>query len=780
MIARQRLIARGLVQGVGFRPAVALAARKRGLSGLVRNVREGAIVEVQGDEGAVLAFRQDFASFLPGPASLDSLDCAAIAPVPEEAAFAVAPSGTEGPNRFSVPPDMALCPDCLREFLDPSDRRYLYPFISCGACGPRYTYMSDLPYDREATAMAAFPLCPKCRAEYEDPSDRRYHIEGISCPECGPRVDGLEGGIAALRSGLVAAIKGVGGFHLACLAGEAAPVALLRARKDRPRKPLAVMYPSLAALDEATCLLDAEREALASPRSPIVLVPKRRFKVPPAELVAPHNASIGVMVPYSPLHALVLREIGRPLVMTSANLPGDPLVIDDEAARSGLAGVADAIVGHDRRIMRRADDGVALACSGVMLSLREGRGSAPRPIKLVRPCPVPVLAVGAQLKSTVSVVSGDDLATSPHIGDLEGLAAYEHFRSTVHDMLDWYGVEPELVVCDLHPGYESTRFAEEYARSRGIPLLRVQHHYAHLLAAALDRDALELDALSDTESLLGLVLDGTGYGGDGSAWGGEIILARGAGFERRGHLSLVPLPGGEAAIREPWRIAAGLGLLGYLPEGRSEREVEAVARAAQDASMSPPTSSCGRLFDAAAAILGFDSPVTYEGEAAMWLEALASEAVEAGDRANAAGAAPRGSAAPRATSPDASAALPPPRDLDGRSLLAALSARAPDPRRADPDELRELALGFHLALAEGLAGAAATEARDLGLGELYLSGGVFQNRIFTEAIVAALRRHCVEPILSRRAPVNDAGVSIGQAVAGSIAVRSGGLTPPTA
>jgi hydrogenase maturation protein HypF len=779
MIARLRIVARGLVQGVGFRPAIALAARKRGLSGSVRNLRNGALVEVQGEEGAVLAFRNDFPSLLPSAASLDSLDCAEAEPIPGERAFEVASSGTEGPSRFSVPPDMALCPDCLREFLDPSDRRHLYPFISCGSCGPRYTYMSELPYDRAATSMAAFPPCPECRAEYEDPSDRRYRIEGISCPECGPRVEGLEEGIAALRSGLVAAIKGIGGFHLACLADEEGPVELLRSRKARPRKPLAVMYPSLAALEEAALLSDDERAALASPEAPIVLVSKRRFCAPPAEGVAPHNASIGVMIPYSPLHLLVLREIGRPLVMTSANLPGDPLVIDDRAAREGLGGIADAIIGHDRKIHRRADDGVALVCAGATMSLRRGRGSAPRPIKLPEPCPVPILAVGSELKSTVSVAIGEDLATSPHIGDLEGLASYEHFRKTVGGMLDWYGVEPALVACDLHPGYESTRFAEEFARARGIPLVRVQHHHAHLLAAALDGGVLGPGAEGGAEGLLGLILDGTGYGSDGTIWGGEIILARGSSFERRGHLSAVPLPGGEAAIREPWRIAAGLGLLSRIPAGRSERDVEAAARAALDPAVSPPSSSCGRLFDAAAAILGFDGLVTFEGEAAMWLEALASgtSAAEAAARGGAASGRSAASGRGAAFGRGAAAALPPPYDLDGRALLASLAERARGIRSAGSDraldEARGLALGFHLALAEGLAGAAAREALGIGLRELYLSGGVFQNRIFVEAFVEAIRRRGVEPRLGSRVSVNDAGISVGQAAAGILAVREG-------
>jgi len=742
MIVRKRILAAGLVQGLGFRPRIALVAKERRLSGFVRNTMRGTVIEAQGSETEVDAFLGDLLSRLPAGAVIDSLEVEAAPLEAGEAGFEIRESEDEGRSRFSVPPDLALCPDCEREFFDPENRRYLYPFISCGSCGPRYSYMTEMPYDRGNTSMSAFPLCDRCRAEYEDPSDRRYRIEGFSCPDCGPRVAGFEDGVAALLAGGVVAIKGIGGYHLACLADEAAPVALLRAAKKRPRKSLAVMYPDLAALEDAAALLPEEKSALASAEAPIVLVPKRRFKILPDPLIAPDNSSIGVFIPYSPLHKAILMRAMRPLVLTSANLPGDPLVIDDDAAREGLGDIVSAFISHDRKIHKRADDGVLLFAAGRRIPLRVGRGSAPRPLRLSLPSPAPILALGAELKSTVTVVSGEMLATSPHVGDLEGFRSFEHFRKTVLDMLEYYGVEPALVACDLHPDYESTRFARELARARGIPLLQVQHHYAHLLSALVDGGKL------DGRDALGLVLDGTGFGSDGGIWGGELLLATGSSFARLAGLAQLPLPGGEAAILEPWRIAAGLGLLGYLPRGRSEAELRAAARIAKDAFLSPLTSSCGRLFDAAAAILGFDRIVGFEGEAAMWLEALAAEAKRP-------------------------LRLPEVEAWDGIALLELLSELAPDPRNLDRDLLAALALGFHVALAENLAEAAADAARRLALHELALSGGVFQNRIFMETLFEASRRRGLAAFIGERVPVNDGGISTGQAAAGLLALLSG-------
>ena len=742
MPVRRRLLVRGLVQGIGFRPAVARAAASLGLTGKVQNTPSGALIELQGEADVIGRFLGGFASFLPAAAVIDSLESTDIPPEAGEKAFTIAESETQGSSRFSIPPDLALCPECRKEFMDQNDRRHLHPFISCGDCGPRYSYMKALPYDRANTAMASFPLCSACQAEYDDPINRRFHIEGFCCPSCGPTLAGLEEAVAALAAGGVAAIKGIGGYHLACLADDTAAIQNLRDRKRRPTKPLAAMYPSLAALEAAAELLPEERAELLSPEAPIVLIPKVRFRLPPPASLAPDNPALGVFLPYSPLHELILLRLGRPLALTSANLPGDPLVIEDEAARAGFAGVADAFVSHDRPILHRADDGVVFFAACTMLRVRNGRGCAPRPIRLSSASPRGILALGAELKSTVSVVSGTDLATSPHIGDLESLPTFEHFRATVTAMLEYYAVEPEVVVVDMHPDYESTRFGKQLARERGIEVIEVQHHHAHFLSVLVDTGRLGPgDSAGSGNRHLGIILDGTGYGSDGTLWGGEIILGGARGFERLDHLAPLPLPGGEAAIREPWRIAAGLGLGRADTWGRQEGELEATRRIAADRVLSPLTSSCGRLFDAAAALLGFDRRVSFEGEAAIWLEDLATEARE-------------------------TAVLGGSTSLDGRALLALLAERAEHPRRLERPRLAALARGFHTALAEGLVEVAATHAARLHLTEVVLAGGVFQNRLFLEMTMDALARRRLRPLIGGRVPLNDGGISVGQAAVG--------------
>jgi hydrogenase maturation protein HypF len=756
MTVRRRILVAGIVQGVGFRPAVARAAASLGLSGEVRNTRQGASIEAEGEEGAVSALVLGLASYLPPNARLEGVEVEELEPR-FDSGFSIARSSAGGQSRFSISPDLAMCPACRRELLDPSNRRYRHPFIGCGDCGPRYSYILDLPYDRANTTMSAFPMCPSCRAEYEDSADRRFHIEGFCCPDCGPVLKGYEEGLAALRGGGIVAVKGIGGYHIACLAEDEGAVAELRRRKARPTKPLAVMYPGIEALEAGAELLEAEREALSSSEVPIVLLPKARFRRPPLELLAPGNPALGVMLPYAPLQLILLGDLGRPLVMTSANMAGDPLIIDDEAARRGLASVVDAFIWHGRRIARRADDGVVFYQGPGMTRVRNGRGAVPRPFRLASPARRQVLALGGELKSTVCVASGHDLVASPHIGDLENEPTFEGFRRAADEMLAFYGVEPELVACDLHPDYESTRYAIEFAERRSLPLVRVQHHFAHLLSALLDLGRLGGEGGS-TGPFLGIILDGTGYGSDGTIWGGELLLGGMGGFERLSSLAPLALPGGEAAIREPWRILAPLGLRpiglwdqGAEPSAAREAEMDAVRRVAADPVLSPRSSSCGRLFDAAAALLGFDWKVSFEGEAAIWLEALASEAAE---REASAGEA---SARRRGLSIDF--AFP---AMDGSALLAAM---AEELRQAGGHNfLARLALGFHRSLARNIAAEASRLAEERGLGEAFLSGGVFQNRLFTAELVSALAEAGLEARLPLRVPPNDACLSIGQAV----------------
>jgi hydrogenase maturation protein HypF len=751
MIARRRLLVSGTVQGVGFRPAVARAAGLAGFTGWVANTPGGAEIEVQGDEGALGDFIHGFASLLPPRASVETLSVEELVPRAEEG-FSIRSSGAvgiggsraQGASRFSVPPDLAICPACRAEFEDPKNRRYRHPFISCGDCGPRYSYIVELPYDRAGTTMAEFPMCPACRAEYENPRDRRFHIEGFCCPDCGPVLKGFEEGLSTLRGGGIVAVKGIGGYHLACLADKPEAVAELRRRKDRPSKPLAVMYPSLEALEAAASLLPEEVAILCSEEAPILLLPKDRFKSRPLESLAPDNPALGVFLPYAPLQILLLGELGRPLVMTSANMPGDPLIIDDAAARKGLRGVVDGLIHHDRRIISRADDGVVLFQGPGTTRIRNGRGSVPRPFRLASPTPKGVLAVGGELKSTVCVASGLDLVASPHIGDLENEPTFLSFRSAADSMLAYYSVRPGIVACDLHPDYESTRYAIEYAERLDIPLVRVQHHYAHLLSVLLDLGRIWAPGEGP---FLGIILDGTGYGSDGTIWGGEILIGDIGGFERAAHLSHLILPGGEAAIREPSRILAAHGL--ELPGSRPAAESEAIGKIALKSDLSPRSSSCGRLFDAAAALLGFDRRVSFEGEAAIWLENLASEADVCETKAGEA-----------AVSEAPTFDFPP---MDGLALLRALREAASEPKAMNRAGLSRLAHGFHVSLARNIAEEAARIAKGRGLTEAFLSGGVYQNRIFTRAIVTELARRGIAARMGERVSPNDACISVGQA-----------------
>ena len=465
---RKKITVRGIVQGVGFRPAMARQAHVMGLSGTVLNTRDSVEIEIQGTEDAVNAFVRDFSRFTPPNAVVTDFLCCSLKPVTGEKDFTVIESRDAGPTRFSIPPDIAMCPACRAEFNDPTNRRYRYSFITCGDCGPRYTYMKDMPYDRARTSMDEFPLCRSCMSEYNDHADRRFHIEGFSCPECGPRVRGFDETISVLKNGGIAALKGLGGYHIACSAVDEGAVSLLRNRKRRPVKPFAVMFASLTHAREYVELDEAEGLCLNSIVSPIV-VARKKENCAIADSIAPGNGYLGIMIAYTPLHQNILDAAGVPLVMTSANISGDPLIIDDIKAKSELAGIVDVFLTHNRRILKRADDSISWIYKGTEINIRMGRGRMPFPVKL----PLSgrnILAVGAELKSNVSVVSGERLVTSNHIGDLGTPETFTHFTETVTEMLEYYDVQPEIIVADLHPDYESTAFAESYAKKNGIKL----------------------------------------------------------------------------------------------------------------------------------------------------------------------------------------------------------------------------------------------------------------------------------------------------------------------
>jgi len=709
-VERRRIRVRGVVQGVGFRPFVHRLARREGLDGRVWNDGEGVVVEIEGRSDALDAFVAALAGEAPPLARVTSLAAERVAPAGERGFLVVASRG--GGSTALVPPDAATCDDCLHELFDPADRRYRYPFVNCTNCGPRLTIVTRIPYDRANTTMAGFPLCPECRREYEDPADRRFHAEPIACPACGPRLSmPLEEAVAALLDGAIVAVKGLGGYHLACDATSEDAVARLRERKRREERPLAVMCADPLALAEAT---GEELDLLRSPARPIVLVRRRGdAPAPVAPSVAPGTPWLGLMLPYTPLHHLLCADVGRPLVMTSGNSTDEPIAYDDDAARLRLGGIADVFLAHDRPIHRRCEDSVVRA----RFPLRRSRGHAPSALPLPVPLDRPLVAAGAELKSTFCVARDGEAYLSSHLGDLTGEEAHTAFRRDLRLWLEMLGVEPAAIACDLHPDYLSTRWAWE----QGVPVIEVQHHHAHAAACLAEH--------GETGPALAVVLDGTGFGTDGAIWGGEVLRCDLVGFERLAHLEPVPLPGGEAAVREPWRVAAA-----YLeraarpvPWGRWELVRQSLAVNA------PLSSGAGRLFDACAALLGVRERISYEGQAAIELEHLAADvgareydcAVESGV-------------------------------IWGSDLVAA----AHDDLRAGR-ERAEIAAAFH----EGVAAAFAAACLDLADGPdtVVLSGGCLQNLRLLESLRARLERAGFRVLTHAAVPPNDGGVSYGQA-----------------
>ena len=739
-MARTRIRVTGTVQGVGFRPFVYRHAVALGLAGSVRNDSDGVLIDVEGDAAGIAELHRRLTDEPPPLARITGLVCEDVARSPAVAVgFRIVETDGAGAPNVAVSVDTAACPACLAEVADPADRRYRYPFTNCTNCGPRYTIVTSVPYDRPATTMARFTMCPACQAEYDDPGDRRFHAQPNACPECGPALawrapDGtvlgsgagaLDAAVDALRGGRILAVKGVGGFHLAVDATDAGAVAELRRRKHRDDKPFAVL---VAGLDEAgaVAVLDnAATAALTSERRPIVLVP-RRPGAGIADLVAPGLPELGLLLPYSPLHHLLAAGAGRPLVLTSGNLSDEPIAHADDDAIDRLGPLVDGILGHDRPIHIRCDDSVARATGGRLQLLRRSRGYAPEPLVLPVAAARPVLALGAELKSTVAVAKGTMVVASHHIGDLEHLATYRSFRQAVDHLSRLYGVVPEVVACDLHPEYLSSKFAAD----QDLPVVAVQHHHAHVASCLVEHQR--------TAPVVALAFDGLGYGPDGTLWGGEVLVADLAGFERVAHLRPVPMPGGVAAIREPWRMAA------VWAGGDAVAGVDAAARRAvldlAERGAGPVTTSVGRLFDAVAALLGGRRRVSYEGQAAIELEARARTVAR--------------SAAPSyegAVAVDGGV-------LDPTELVAALVRD----RDAGVDAA-VLAAGFHEALGRAAATLAARVAGERGIDAVVLTGGVFQNARLTEVVEGALHDAGLAVLVHQQVPPNDGGISIGQA-----------------
>jgi hydrogenase maturation protein HypF len=772
---RRRLAVRGQVQGVGFRPFAWRLATDLGLSGLVGNDLQGAFVEVQGPAPSVEAFQARLVAELPAPGHVQGLEARPL-PLAPGAGFNILPSVGNGEVTAQVLPDLDVCPECLGELFDPADRRFRYPFLNCTHCGPRYSVVLSLPYDRERSSLRAFPLCIDCQAEYDDPANRRYHAQPVACPACGPRLsffgpdgveqpgDALGRAEALLRDGGIVAIKGLGGFHLACRADDQAAVERLRVLKSREAKPFAVM---VGGLDQARALAetDAGMEAgLSAPAKPIVLAPKRAG-AGLADAVAPDASHWGLMLPGTPLQHLLLADLRLPLVMTSGNPSGEPLCYENAEALRRLGPLSDGLLLHDRPIARPLDDSVLASVDAGdggprrLLPLRRARGFAPAPLGLDFSVAAPVLALGGDLKSAVCLIKGDQALLSEHLGDLGEPAAFRHFLEAQARLRALMQATPVRLAADLHPGYASTR----WARQQGVPLALVQHHHAHIVSAMAEHGL--------RGPVVGIACDGTGYGPDGGIWGGEVMVCDRAAWRRAAHLATFPLLGGDAAAAEPWRPALGW-LCAALPAqvgrhlGRLTRQagaapVELALKRMGQGAAAPPCSSAGRLFDAVAAWLGFCSRNRYEAEAAMILQHEAECALR---QLGPSGLSAAG-ALPWAITEPAAPGLP--RILETAPLLQALLAQeATDPALQ--------ALGFHLALANLLAEGARRSAQDHGLGQVVLSGGCFANGLLLKATVQRLRAMGLEVFLHRQVPCGDGGLALGQAV-----VAAQGLPAPT-
>jgi hydrogenase maturation protein HypF len=750
---RRRVRARveGVVQGVGFRPYVHRLASELGLGGHVLNDARGVLLEVEAGDDAVARFLERLPREAPPLASVERVTVEDL-PAAGERAFAIVASAPGAPAA-PVAPDAATCASCLAELLDPDDRRHRYPFITCTNCGPRFTVVVAVPYDRARTTMAPFLMCPPCGAEYEDPADRRFHAETNACPACGPRArllladgtpaeadgpDAVRAAAGAIADGLVVAVKGLGGFHLACRADDEAVVGRLRARKRREERPLALMVADLAAAGRLVALGPEDEAALLGPARPIVVAP-RLAGADAAPSVAPRSGDLGVMLPYTPLHHLLLGDVGAPLVMTSGNVSDEPIAYRDEDALARLAGIADRFLTNDRKIRTRTDDSVLRAIPGRRpLVLRRSRGEVPGQLALPVPSGRPVLACGAELKSTFCLARGSTAWVGHHIGDLGNEETLRSFREGIAHFERLFAVVPEVVAHDLHPAYLSTAYALE---REGVDLVGVQHHHAHLAAA--------LAEAGETGPAVGAIFDGTGHGPDGTVWGGEILVGDLRAAERAGHLRPVRLPGSEAAIREPWRMACAW-LVESLGEevpappptlrGIDAGRWRAIAALSRGGPAAPVTTSVGRLFDAVAALCGLRASVTYEGQAAAELEAAADPSER--------GALPVAVEA----APGEAIVLDPVQAI--RRLAAEVRAGTP---------AAALSARFHRGLADATARACALAAERAGLDRVVLSGGVFQNRLLLTETAARLDALGLRVLVPARLPPNDGGVAYGQA-----------------
>jgi hydrogenase maturation protein HypF len=763
MVERAAIHVTGLVQGVGFRPFVYTLATRLGLQGFVQNRGSHVYIDVEGDPQSLATF---VGQLVEGPpaAAVERVEHARLTPI-HHRGFVIADSSTAPDVSIRIAPDVATCDGCLAELFDPTNRRHRHPFITCTTCGPRYTVITGLPYDRSRTTMAGFAMCAQCHAEYTTPDNRRFHAQSIACHECGPivcardrsgplaqRDHAMARAVAALAAGQIVAIKGIGGYHLACDATNAAAVAELRRRKRREARPLAIMLP-VSNCECLTSLTSAERSALSSPERPIVLFDQSRVEALARWRIAGNVAggmpAVGAFLPYTPVHHLLLHDVERPLVMTSGNRSQEAIAYRDEDAFERLVDIADFFLTHDRPIASRVDDSVVRMRAGGLAPIRRGRGHAPVPIPLAEETPVDILAVGAQLKNACCFVSASTACQTPHIGDLESADTYASLADTVARLSRVLNVQPELVAHDRHPDYLSTRFALQYP---GATQVAVQHHHAHALACAAEHRI--------TEPVIGIVFDGAGLGDDGAVWGGEFLLVDGTACTRLAHLSYVPLPGGDAAAREPWRMALAhltaafgptLGPMGERLCARLPVEgIRVVSQMTATGLCSPPTSSMGRLFDAVASITGLRDVATFEGQAAMELEALGRH---------------RAAAHPYHFEVDSTRV---PWSVHSASVVRGVANDV-----VEGCSRAEISASFHAAVACMVADVSARIARATGVRRVVLSGGVFQNALLSDLAADSLAREHLDVFQHRRVPCNDGGLALGQALLAVRLARSG-------
>lgn len=758
MIQRRVITIRGLVQGVGFRPWAFRRASALNLRGTVQNAASGVLLDLEGDPAALEQLIAELISRPPPQASVESVTHE-ISPLLGHQGLRIAASSAHGQRSTASSPDIATCTDCIAELFDAASRRFRYPFTTCTNCGPRLTIARGIPYDRMRTTMADFEMCRACRLEYDDPGDRRFHAQPISCWECGPQptlrrassnsladsvagARAIEGAAAWLRAGAIVAVKGLGGYHLACDAENAEAVARLRARKHREAKPFAIMVADAAAAARLCAMSEAETALLESDMRPIVLLAKATHfaaRHSALQAVAPDHDTLGVMLPYTPLHHLLLADTGRALVMTSGNVADEPIAMDDDDATRRLSPIADWFLVHDRPIATRCDDSISRIVHGAPSFMRRSRGATPRPIELAEPLSRPVLAVGAHLKNTFCLASGTSALVSHHIGNLENAEAFDALRSGIAHYLEMFDARVEVIAHDLHPDYLSTRLAHELP---ALERIGVQHHHAHVASCLAEH--------GQSDAVIGVVFDGSGYGTDGAVWGGEFLLADARSFTRLAHLDYVALPGGDAAVREPWRMAASYLWHTYggrmsevrlpMQGGVAPEHWSLVSQMLQKNVRCVPTSSMGRLFDAVASLAGLRQYCQYEAQAAISLE-IAADRTESGSY--------------RAALRESEDGLV----IDTRPLIRgviedALSGR-PTPA---------IAASFHNAVCDFTVETTERLRELTGVSRVALTGGVFQNVLLTERIATRLEQRGFEVLIHRLVPCNDGGLSLGQAV----------------